>query len=287
MTPVFIHTASDFAATVSLGVTTESLHLEFKRDLDGWKAPDAAVRRDRQKELARDIAQFCNSTGGCVLIGVEEKQRHEARVAARIFPLDDFDGRRQWVEQAVHNFLVPAAFRLEIARIVVGGGTIMALNIPPNERLVSVWDRQTGSTECFRRSNHGRQALHPTEVEAHLGDSRRAAQLALERVRTELPGVAQVELASGVWHARRHRTGDPLLTERVTDANVLLSTVGEHEFELCVRSGVNARTSVGGEMIRIPYGLVREVWATADRKVGLFLHVRVLHQHGGLTLDPF
>lgn len=152
--------------------------------------------------------------------------------------------------------------------------------------LGDLWDRQTGSIECWRRSNHGKLALHPVEIEAHLGNYRRAAQLALERVRAELPNVRDVELSSGVWNAMRDVPG-PMRMERVPGAKVLLSTVSEHEFELCIQSRVNAQKAIGGQVIKVPFGLLREARATSDRKIGLFLRVRVLHQFGKLTLDPF
>jgi len=44
--------------------------LEFKADFpDGWTAPKSDVKRQAQKELCRDIAQFANTFGGCIIYG--------------------------------------------------------------------------------------------------------------------------------------------------------------------------------------------------------------------------
>jgi hypothetical protein len=287
MTPTFIRSSDDLSALVKFGETAESICLEFKRDLNGWKSPDANKRRDGRKELARDLAQFCNTWGGCLLLGVDEASNGAARVAARLAHIDDFDGRRQWIEQAIADFLVPSAIGIEVLRVDVSGCTAIAVNVPPNERLVTLWDRQAGTIECHRRTNHGKQALHPSEIEAHLTDSRRTAQLAFQRVRNELPNETAVELSSGVWSAVRRTSVTPSSIERVPGATVQLSNAGEHDFELCVRSRMTHSDAPGGQVIRIPYGLLREAWVTSDRKIGLFLHVRILHEHEMLTLDPF
>jgi hypothetical protein len=62
--PRFIRCCDEFAEIVTLGSSTESLVLEFKKQIDGWKAPKGAPerpRREAQKELCRDVAQFANT----------------------------------------------------------------------------------------------------------------------------------------------------------------------------------------------------------------------------------
>jgi predicted HTH transcriptional regulator len=164
MTSPFIESAADFTRLVQPGVRTESITLDFKRDLDGWRAPDQRIRREAAKELARDIAQFANTSGGCLLVGVEEAKVGGKKVANAVRPLDDFDGSRQWVEQAITNFLVPSTISVRIAAIEIGGATIMAVNVPAHEHLVWVWDRQDHTMESLRRTSHGKEWLNPDET---------------------------------------------------------------------------------------------------------------------------
>ena len=63
MLPVFIHSVADFCAAVQLGSTPESLVLEFKKQIDGWNAPNRHDREKAQQETCRDIAQFVNTLG--------------------------------------------------------------------------------------------------------------------------------------------------------------------------------------------------------------------------------
>jgi hypothetical protein len=77
--------------------------------------------------------------------------------------------------------------------------------------------------------------------------------------------------------------------ERIPILQVSLGDVREYEFELRVQIKDPPPNSLGIPTIRIPYGLLREVWVTADRRIGMFLHVRVLYQRDRdmLALDPF
>jgi len=65
MVPQYVRSPTDFARVVTIGVTTESLVLEFKAEAN-------FLDPEQSKESSRDIAQFANTDGGCLLIGVEE-----------------------------------------------------------------------------------------------------------------------------------------------------------------------------------------------------------------------
>ncbi len=68
----FIRSAADLGRLVAFGSTPESRTLDFKEDFGKRQASDKKTRRDGQKETARDIAQFANTIGGCLLVGVGE-----------------------------------------------------------------------------------------------------------------------------------------------------------------------------------------------------------------------
>lgn len=70
----FIRSVADFGRLVAPN-SPETRFLEFKeKPLGGWPlqagAPD--VKKKAQRELCRDVSQFANSAGGCLLFGVKE-----------------------------------------------------------------------------------------------------------------------------------------------------------------------------------------------------------------------
>ena len=156
--PAFIYTPSDFAAVVQLGTTTESLFLDFKKTINA-KAPDA------QQETCRDIAQFANTEGGCLVIGVNERQDPITgiKVADSISGLPDPDQIQQWIEQAIRNYLVPATFSHDVSIIQEPRGTVIAVNIPPSRHLVALWDNRgkRPTIEYVRRTSHGKDWMNP------------------------------------------------------------------------------------------------------------------------------
>jgi hypothetical protein len=285
MSPLFIRDADEFQRTVRLGETTETICLEFKRELDAYGAPDDRARQQGRKEFCRDVAALANAWGGCLLIGVAEGDGPTARVALRLHGINDYDGRRRWMEQAIDRFLVPKV-PVFINELVVEHQTIIAVNVPPSERLVVLWDPEDRSIECFRRTNEGKgHRLHPDEMEAHAMNTRRASEImfrrALSQTNSAIPGDWQVELASGVWMAGSVSDPPSYLPAQITLA---LSSVGDHDFGLRIKRPVDHGTA---PVVRIPYGLLREAWTTSDQKVGLFLDVRIVFHRDNVTLEPF
>jgi len=279
----FIESTADFERLVRLGETTESLTLDFKRDIGGFKAAKHDAKREGQKELARDIAQFANTSGGCLLIGIGEAQVNGKKVAGTVHAIDDFDGRRQWIEQAVQNFLVPTTVAVHPVAIDVAGGTIIAVNVPASEHLVWLWDREAHTMESLRRTSHGKEWLNPDETERHLMNSSRAAKLAFERVMLKVDTQKEVELASGVWTWRRAVKHAPYTKERAR-CRTYLNGRDDHALQLCIRFDDPSRAPV----VVIPYGLVHDVWATVDGRLGLLLDVRLaLDPDGGIVMEPF
>ena len=106
MIPRFIRSYTEFQDAVQLGSTTESLVLEFKEKIDSSGAYVYDVKQKAQKETCRDISQFTNTFGGCLLIGVEEEDNptHRLKVAKAIKPL----ANARWikaVDRAGHHKL--------------------------------------------------------------------------------------------------------------------------------------------------------------------------------------
>lgn len=267
--PGFIETADDFYRTVRIGETQESLTLEFKKDLNGYLARGKDAR-NHQKELCRDLSQFANSYGGCLLIGVKEGHDGTKRVATGIHSIDDFDGRRQWIEQSRQNFLIPATMCLQIHSISLAEGQIIAINVVAHQHLVWIWDRDGNTMECVRRTTHGKENLNPDEVEAHLMDSSRSCKLAFLRVVTAATGES-IDLVSGVWMVSSGgAVGSASLLQMQAEVNLIGS--GEHEFEL----GISSSFLNGTVPVRLPYGLIKEVWVTSGGKIGLMLEVRLV-----------
>jgi hypothetical protein len=112
MIPTYIRSPADFAGVVTIGVTTESLVLDFKQEIN-TKNP---LRSQEQQEFCRDVAQFANSHGGCVLVGVQEELDPVSRLkrAIGIKNVDEPDKLIQWLEQAIGLWLVPSTFSHEI-----------------------------------------------------------------------------------------------------------------------------------------------------------------------------
>lgn len=191
----FIYTPFDFAEVVQLGTTTESLFLDFKKTIN-TKAPD------EQQEICRDIAQFANTEGGCLVIGVNERKDPTTgiKVAESISGLPEPDQMQQWIEQAIRNYLVPATFSHDVSIIQAPKGAVIAVNVPPSRHLVALWENRAKrpTIEYVRRTSHGKDWMNPDEVERHLMDGSRAAKLALIAAKEQATS-EQVEIAGGLW----------------------------------------------------------------------------------------
>lgn len=280
MLPTFIHSALEFQSAVQLGNTPESLVLEFKAKVDGWNTPAKPPKKDAQKETSRDIAQFANTLGGCLLIGVKERSdpTHGVKVAESITPVKEVDKLQQWIEQAVINYLVPSTFGHDITPIALPQGSILAINIRASRHIVSLWDCDNHTVEYVRRTSHGKEWLNPDEVERQLMDGSRAAKLTLIAAK-ESTRSDQVKVANGLW--LRLRTTD----QRWNPAgSITIGQMEEYWFELRVPNAKRKPCSV-----TIPYSFIKEVWVSASGIVTLLLTVRVIVPGDGdeLTLEPY
>lgn len=277
----FVRSPEAFYRIAKLGQAHESLTLDFKKDINGYQ-PRGIDTSTQQRELCRDITQFANKFGGCLLLGVEEKLNGAKKVASSVYPLSDFDGRRQWIEQAVQNYVIPSTISFEIVPIHLPEGLVIAINVPAHEQLVWIWDRSSKTMQCVRRTNHGKEYLNPDEAEEHLMDSSRARKLALHRVLSTVER-KEVQLASGVWTvANGGSIGSSALLRM--PAVILLGRSNDYEFELCVQT----QHLRGMVSVNIPYGLISETWITSEGSIGLLLKVRLVtgQSKDHITMEP-
>jgi hypothetical protein len=267
----FIYTPDDFAAVVQLGTTTESLFLDFKKTINN-KVPSA------QKEACRDIAQFANTEGGCLILGVTERKDPTTgiKVASCISSLLEPDQMQQWIEQAIRNYLVPATFSHDVSIIRDPRGTVIAVNVPPSRHLVALWDYSAHTIEYVRRTSHGKDWMNPDEVERHIMNGSRGAKLALLSAQQKATS-DEVEVIGGFWQRHPHsRNSD----ERCNPSGpVKFGQSEEYWFELRV-------PVANGVSVTIPYGVIEEAWIGASGRVNLLLSVRLIVQNGGITLEP-
>lgn len=227
--PTFINSSDDFTRIVKLGTTPESSVLEFKKDLRAFSSPLPDERRKGQIEFCRDISSFANSHGGCILIGVDEQRPPGANrgVAGAIHSVDDTAGRTQWMNEAIGNYLVPKTFERSMIPVSVGADTIIAVNVPPSLHLVSLWRDDDSTIQCYRRTDHGKVAMNPDDVERHLMNGSRAARLELARVQAGADLSKPIALVPGVWVWNGiSRSEEPF------GAQVNFNGSDEHQFQL-------------------------------------------------------
>ena len=266
MLPTFIRSSSDFASAIKIGHTTESLVLDFK---------ETSNPRDPkwQKETCRDIAQFANTWGGCLLIGVAEATAPHTRlkVAGSVRAVPNPEQLRGQIEQAIQNHLVPSTISHDITPVDVDEGIVLAVNVEASRPFVYVWDRESGTIQCVRRTSHGKAFMNPDEMERHLLNGSRAMRLTLE----EVVGMAksrELDIAGGL----RSRTGTPWPQKEPPRLGVL----GDIWFEVVVNSSSSNKMDVW-----VPYAVVKAVWPTSSGGIGLLLGAKIASNgYGGLTL---
>ncbi len=286
MIPKFVRSVAEFNLTVQFKATPESQVLEFKSDIDNWNLPKGApddLKREAQKEACRDVAQFANTVGGCLLIGVTEKRLTTGGLpmADDVQPVTSVGPLLQWLEQAIGNFLVPSTITHDIVAIPLAKGTVIAVNIPPSIHLVSLWDDGSHTIEYWYRTSHGKRSMNPEEAERHLMNASRAAKLKVMATVDSVPAHTDVEIAGGFWARFPPGQGSD---QRWRPPGPLRIQAHEDGFVLFVPTG---RPTISGLMI--PYGLAAEVWLGVDRKINLLLSVKLLiDAHTGLvSMEPY
>lgn len=271
MQPRFIADFASLEAIVQMGVTPEDKCLEFKEQVViGRKLPEK-TRIENQIEFCRDVSQFANTDGGCLLIGVSEtKSQSGIAVAKEIVGVQDAENLRQQIEDTLNAFLVPSTFRRSVVPVdVPTRGVVLAVNVPASDRPVIVWNHRDGSMGCYRRNSRGKVAQNPSELEALFMDKARAVRLRLRRLIAD--NSTPVEIHSGVWVEEQNlRPTNPMLEQvpvrLLRDYRASISVIGESEFAitLCLSDGTTLT-------INVPYGFVEDVWLSESGAAALSL----------------
>jgi Putative DNA-binding domain len=272
-----ITSRAEFEQMIELGKTSESKHLEFKSGY-GWRA---ANKDDQAVELCRDVAQFANTDGGVLLIGLTEVAGPGGRkVAGPVRPVDDVDGLRNWLEQAIRNYLTPSTFTRDVIAVETAAGLILAVNTSPSLHLVALWHKQLKvGIEYLYRTDHGKQWMNPDEVERHLMNASRATRLAVQQVKATASSQGPVELVPAI-NALAY-DGDGALLVIAQGVRPVLGNCSERSVGLTVFADQTNRC------IEIPYGVIRDAWVTTDGRPGLYLSVRLLKRDDGdITIEP-
>lgn len=281
MLPTFIRSALGFESAVRLGSTPESLVLEFKATINGWNASAREARTKAQKETCRDVAQFANTLGGCLLIGVNERPdpSRGINIADSIKPIKEVDKFQQWIEQAIMKYLVPSTFSHDIVPLAVPQGSILAVNIPASRHLIALWDRDNHTIEYMRRTSYGKEWMNPDEMERHLMDGSRAAKLALSEAKARMTS-ERVEIVGGVWREYPSSPGRSICWN--PREPITIGQMEDYWFELRVP---NERGQP--QAVTIPYSLIKEAWAGASGMLMLLLTIRIIMHDDKVTLEPY
>jgi hypothetical protein len=277
MLPKFIETSADFGSCVTLGLTPETLVLEFKDEVK-WKDRSPAAKEST--EFCRDVAQFANTFGGVLLVGITEELDPATGLkrAKEIKRVEHVDSVIQWMEQAIKNYLVPSTFSRAIREIQTADGIVLAINIPASRHLVALWDKKDkGRIEYLYRTNHGKEWMNPDEMEAHIMNGSRAGRIAIERAMEELKVLTGGQATlfpvnfGEVWFAELGRSSSERIGHHRDHPTVLVEAVGDHAITVKFVHGSESH------VMRVPYGLVEEAWLDAGH-VRVHLRARVVMQ---------
>jgi hypothetical protein len=273
--PSYINSVQDFSHVVPLGTARESKVLEFKKDLHGFAAEAMEARRKGQLEFCRDVSAMANTIGGCIIVGVSEggSGGSNTSVARAIHALENVPARVQWMNEAIANYLVPHTFARTMVPLSIDGAAIVVVNVPPSLHLVSIWQEDSGVVQCYRRTDHGKVAMNPDDIERHLMDGSRAARLEFARVQPLAKGNL-IELVPGTFEWDRHKG-----VFHPTSLRVQFGLIGESQFDLLF-------PDMQGKTVAIPYTMVRAAWLTADNRMGLMLSVRLVWRGDGFRMEP-
>lgn len=288
--------STSFASAVEIGRTNESRWLEFKGCLNlakchcttslkkkfssGKCLSPVECGKKSKRELVRDVVQFANSDGGCLLFGVSEARNGGRIVASGLSSLlgENTSALVEKLQTAIRNYAVPKTFSYEIHEFDVEGRPVVAVNIQASA--VPVWVQNGEAFELVVRGERGKKYLNPSESEMHIMNTARSLRIKFSTLAASL-ATPTVYLASGYYGGQRSSSNGPLHATHVSN-EALLTSYNDNEFEIRLSGGLGNATNVS-----IPYELLRAVWTTSDGKLGIFLDVKVLAvRSGSISLVP-
>jgi hypothetical protein len=279
MPPRFFSTAADVDDAIQLGTTTESIYLDFKAAINGFGS-SRDEKETRQKELCRDVTQFANHLGGCLLVGFSESKNQDGlKVASEFQSVQEPDKLREWIENAITQYCTPHTFTHHIEVIPYRGGILLAINVPASRIPVILWDRQKHTMEAVGRNNHGKIYLNPSELENLRMNGSRAAKIAFD---ASLPTQSEkkVNLVPGLlqWN-QSNQNWFPIAIEN-NHPHTGIYNITDYSFEIRVSSN----SSADYQSITIPYGLVQECWKDTGGQMWMLLQLDIGLYRNSVTL---
>lgn len=258
--------------------TPEDVHLDFKL----WES-DAAKRN--QREMARDVAQFANTWGGTLVLGVHapEDPRTKRDTGKVIVPIQDERRAADWITKALSNYLYPAAQQPRILFMQPWNqGRVAVLNVEPSDTIVAVWRQaeQNDGIEYLYRTEVGKAWFTPEEAAMRTSSwSARAARIKMVRIIDE-------QLALGITHPGQVTLSPPLSTRvpagpgawRYEDAKEIAVVVdaSEDEFQIEIRDGSGSVV----HRLDLPYHHVDFAWKKRGGGLALELRIRIWYSQG-------
>lgn len=247
---MFIRSFLELESIITLGETTESLILEFKREVNYKK-------ENIYEEIALDICQFANSLGGVIIFGLEEKVNESGKRVASTYVNFDFDCFSKFLNDKILPIIYPKDIRLSIFSVDIRSGVcIAALNILPLAMGLACVS-SSGPPYYQRypyRTHYGKKYYSPLEVERVISNPYRYMYIRLNEFIT---AVREVVLYPSIKKEEPSRK----LSWDTKELTVLITDIGESEYTL----------SVAGLAVNIPYGITRDVWMTENKKIGLLI----------------
>lgn len=258
--------------------TPESVHLDFKVKQD--------MTPDKQRELARDVAQFANTEGGTLVVGVHAPRNPKTGIdtAKALVPLRDGEPGAlfKWIAQALSSYLYPAAQQpVPLLLDPWGDGPVLVINVEPSATMVAVWRQSEDDrgVEYIFRTEHGRQQFTPEQAAMRLEDwSARTTRLKIERILAEAAKTPQT---------RRRVVLVPPLSRVITPAGVFkvvpVREAWPEVAEPLYEDAVDIQIRRHGEkavIVTIPYHYIAHAWKRPDGMLVLDLDVTILERGG-------
>ncbi len=261
--PRYIKNSIDLAQSVQLGITTESIYMDFKLNIDlGSKSPKK--KQELAEELALDICQFANTWGGVLLLGVKEAEDDidGKKVAAEFSGVHNFEELSRFVNDSVLPLIYPREINIDLICLKTPKRTqVVAINVSPLSVGVSCVCTPSPpySPKYPYRTHYGKRYLHPIEVEKRMSDSNRSIPIKLEDLCARTGEVT-------LYPKIEKETIDRPERWDYQETNILLKNISSYEFSLKI-SGID---------VNIPYSLVRDVWFTEKKTIGILLSTRLI-----------
>lgn len=243
------------SVNITLGITSESEELEFKRFIDFQNKKSA-------EELALDICQFANSNGGEIFIGVKEIENTQKQLKTAESYVDiNIEKTLEFINNKVIQLIHPKTVKFEIKPITIDENTnILSINVRPLASGVAcVCNNQEPYYQKFPyRTNYGKKYLNPSDVELRMTNKNRYIRITLEELIeqskyvTLFPEVKKDEISKDLsWD-----TKEPIS---------VLKQIRNTEYTV----------NIAGIDINIPYSLTEDVWITETQTIGILLKVNL------------